>query len=122
MNRILSFPRHCRAHRQSLADGAASGACPGGHVFVDATRPSSHTTTLSTPALPGSGSPDLHAKPYRVWRCLATALSTSSPLIDQADDLALLRETVQLLFGEDELAVVGNLEHAAAGRLQAQVS
>ena len=42
-------------------------------------------------------------------------------LIDQADDLALLRETVQLLFGEDERAVVGNLEHAAAGRLQAQV-
>src|SRR4051794_22883241 len=45
----------------------------------------------------------------------------SPSLIDQADDLALLRETVQLLFGEDERAVIGNLEHAAAGRLQGQV-
>jgi hypothetical protein len=42
-------------------------------------------------------------------------------LIDQTDDLALLRETVQLLFGEDERAVIGHLEHAAAGRLQRQV-
>ena len=42
-------------------------------------------------------------------------------MIDQADDLALLRETIQLLFGEDELAFIGDLEHAAAGRLQGQV-
>jgi hypothetical protein len=45
----------------------------------------------------------------------------SPSLIDQADDLALLWETVQLLFGEDERAVIGHLEYAAAGRLQGQV-
>jgi len=52
----------------------------------------------------------------------AARLGGSAPLIDQADDLALLRETVQLLFGEDERAVVGDLEHTAAGRLQGQVA
>ena len=51
----------------------------------------------------------------------AARLGGSPSLIDQADDLALLRETVQPFFGEDELAVIGNLEHAAAGRLQGQV-
>ena len=51
----------------------------------------------------------------------AARLGGSPSLIDQADDLALLWETVQLLFGEDERAVVGHLEHTAAGRLQGQV-
>ena len=50
------------------------------------------------------------------------SVSGSPSLIDQADDLALLRETVQLLFGEDERAVIGNLEHAPAGRLERQVA
>jgi len=49
------------------------------------------------------------------------SVNGSRSRIDQADDLALLRETVQLLFGEDERAVIGNLEHAAASRLQRQV-
>ena len=51
----------------------------------------------------------------------AVRLGGSPSLIDQADDLALLREPVQLLLGEDERAVIGHLEYAAAGRLQGQV-
>ena len=44
-----------------------------------------------------------------------------APLVDQGDDLALVGETVKALFGEDQLTVKGDLEDAAAGRLQVEV-
>src|SRR5919198_2798813 len=57
MNRILSLPRHCRAHGPRFDDSDAGDARPGGHVVVDAIWPSPHTTTFSTPALRGPGPP-----------------------------------------------------------------
>jgi hypothetical protein len=74
-------------------------------------------------ALSGKASTGLARKRHKVRGSGSSqrSVSGSPSLIDQVDDLAPLRETVQLLFGEDERAVIGNLEHATAGRLQGQV-
>ncbi len=42
-------------------------------------------------------------------------------LIDKLEHLALLRETVEALLGEDQLAVVRDLEDTSAGGLEVEV-
>ena len=42
-------------------------------------------------------------------------------LVDQRHDLALFREAIEAFLGEDQLTVIRDLEHAAAGGLQVEV-
>ena len=45
----------------------------------------------------------------------------SAPLVDQADNLTRIGEAIELLPGEDQLAVVADFKEAAAHRLEVQV-